>query len=230
MNDDESLESPDLIWRTENLGGLLRALRRDRGISIARLEELTGVGHSEIHRVETGQTECRIESLIRLSASLGVKPGWALDRILWTNVALYHRRILAEPAYRKTLERLGISAAEMRARLADTLASAAALAALLLRCCDPISRARDVDYPHIDWKKRFTAYAAKLGAMEEGVDRAAILNSLLREPTLELGNQGLLPETALKEQSRAVKDAEGKKKTWGWTPWLYQYQARLKLS
>ncbi len=227
VSEEESLENPDLIWRTENLGALLRALRSDRGISIARLEELTGVGHSEIHRVETGQTECRIESLVRMSASLGVKPGWVLDRTVWTNVSFFHKRILAEAGYKKLLERMGTHSPEARERLAEALASACTLAALLLRCCDPVSRAGDVEYPQAEWKKRFTAYAVKLGAMEEGVDRAAILSGLLREPVRELGNQGLLPETALKEPLQESKDAGGKKKGWGWTPWLYQYSGIL---
>src|SRR6201996_1508983 len=163
VSEEESLENVDLIWRTENLGGLLRAMRSDRGISIARLEELTGVGHSEIHRVETGQTECRIESLVRIAGSLGVKPGWLLDRTLWTNVSFYHKRILAEAGYKKVLERMGIHTQEGRERLAEVLASACTLAALLLRCCDPVSRAVDVDYPNAEWKKRFGAFAEKLG-------------------------------------------------------------------
>src|SRR5271168_4806722 len=213
VSEEESLENPDLIWRTENLGALLRAIRSDRGISIARLEELTGVGHSEIHRVETGQTECRIESLVRMAASLGVKPGWILDRTVWTNVSFYHKRILAEPGYKKVVERMGIHSQDGRERLAEPLASACTLAALLLRCCDPVSRAGDVEYPHSEWKKRFTAYAAKLGEMEEGVDRAAILSGFIREPVRELGNQGLLPEAALKEQMQEAKEA-GKKKGW----------------
>jgi transcriptional regulator with XRE-family HTH domain len=229
VSEEESLENPDLIWRTENLGALLRALRSDRGISIARLEELTGVGHSEIHRVETGQTECRIESLVRMAASLGVKPGWILDRTVWTNVSFYHKRILAEPGYKKVVERMGIHGQDGRERLAEPLASACTLAALLLRCCDPVSRAGDVAYPHSDWKKRFTAYATKLGEMEEGVDRAAILSGLIREPVRELGNQGLLPEAALKEQLHEAKEA-GKKKGWGWTPWLYQFTGEIKMS
>jgi len=230
VSEEESLENPDLIWRTENLGGLLRALRSDRGISIARLEELTGVGHSEIHRVETGQTECRIESLVRMSASLGVKPGWILDRTIWSNVSFFHKKILAEPGYKKLLERMGMHNQDLRERLAEPLASASTLAALLLRCSDPVSRAADVEYPHAEWKKRFTAYAAKLGEMEEGVDRAAILSGLLREPARELGNQGLLPEAALKEQIQEAKEAGGKKKGWGWTPWLYQYEGEIKVS
>jgi len=230
VSEEESLENPDLIWQTENLGALLRALRTDRGISISRLEELTGVGHSEIHRVETGQTECRIESLVRMAASLGVKPGWLLDRTLWTNVAFYHKKILAEPGFKKLLERMGATTSEAKERLAEHLASACTLAALLLRCSDPISRAQDVQYPQAEWKKRFTAYAEKLGQMEEGVDRAATLGGLLREPVRELGNQGLLPEAALKEQMQEGKEGGAKKKGWGWTPWIYQYAGEIKLS
>jgi hypothetical protein len=39
----------------------------------------------------------------------------------------------------------------------------------------------------------------------------------------------LLPEAALKEQLQEMKEA-GKKKGWGWTPWLYQYAGEIKMS
>jgi DNA-binding Xre family transcriptional regulator len=202
----------------------------DRGYSIGKLAAISGVNHSEIHRVETGQTECRISTLLMLCAALGAAPAWLLDRVLWSNVGEFRQRILIDPDFAALMTRLIVSSDSVKSMIASNLACACVLASILLRCSIPQSRVKEVSFPQPEWKLVFTEFAAKIAPMEETIDRANILDGLLSFPVRELSNQGLLPEAILREQAEAHSKHSKYRAQYLWSPWVVPLPKPLRLN
>lgn len=55
----------------QRIGAELRATRYDRGLTTRQLEELSGVGHSHIVRIESGRYNVRLDILDKLATALG---------------------------------------------------------------------------------------------------------------------------------------------------------------
>lgn len=189
----------DLQWYDTIPGAFLRRLRKDRGYSLARLETLSGVSDSEIHRVETGQQDCAIQSLVRLCAALGTTPGYILDRSMKTSRTEIHKRILADSDFGAIKKGLTFATPVGLASFEDALVCACQAFSILLRCSDPVSYRRNLQFPLAEWERGFTDFAARIAAIGEGVDRASMMHGLLTNPIRELRSQGLLPDVVLTE-------------------------------
>ena len=57
--------------RNDNLGQTLRSRRKDKGLTLAKLDELSGVDKSFLGRIETGKRFPSAQVLQKLSAPLG---------------------------------------------------------------------------------------------------------------------------------------------------------------
>jgi transcriptional regulator with XRE-family HTH domain len=229
VQETDTSTNADLLWDTRTLGGWLRWLRGDRGFSIRRLAAISGVDDSEIHRIETGQSECRISSLIKLCAAVGASPGYVLDRAMSSNAGEFKRRILADPDFEALLSRLCVKDKDVAERIAMNLASACVLTAILLRSSDPLSRVKADLFPQPEWEKRFVAFASKIAAMDENVERANILDGLLAFPVRELSNQGLLAESILNAQAESYGKPRAEREDFGWAPWVLRYPKPLRI-
>ncbi len=190
----------DLVWETGRLGAALRWLRTSRRLSIRGVAALSGVAPSEIHKVERGQQECRIETLLKVCSILGATPGWVLDRSLDGNMDGFQEKILKDSDFAALQSRLKITSPKLAQEVALILAAACATFSILLRSSDAVSRSMDIVFPHEEWRKRFTAFAQKIAVSGENVDRASMLEGLASHPVQELSNHGLLPEIILTEQ------------------------------
>lgn len=126
--------------------------------------------------------------------------------------------------------RFKITTPELAENVASILSCACETAALLLRCSDPVSRVKGVSFPHEEWKNRFTAFAQKIGASGESIDRTSILNGLYLHPLRELSNEGLLPATILEERVRDFGTPEGGKRQYSWIAHLLPFPTPLKWS
>jgi transcriptional regulator with XRE-family HTH domain len=82
------VELADLVFYVEGLdahaanvafGQRLRTLRTQRGISHARLARRTGVHVTAFARLESGDREPRLATILRIARALGVQPGALLD-------------------------------------------------------------------------------------------------------------------------------------------------------
>lgn len=236
LNGDETPEemldlaslNADLLWQTANLGGWLRWLRGDRDFSIKRLARLSGVAASEIHKIETGRQECRIQSLLKMCAVLGASPGWILERAMSSCQGIFLQMILTDADFPALKERFKIASPELAKEVASILTCACETAAFLLRCSDPVSRLEGVSFPHEEWRKRFTVFAEKIAATGESVDRASILEGLYSNPVRELSNQGLLPGIVLTERAKDFGTPTGGKKQYGWMVHLLPFPRALK--
>ncbi|HZM02580.1 MAG TPA: helix-turn-helix transcriptional regulator [Candidatus Saccharimonadales bacterium] len=195
------MDNADFIWHSEKLGGWIRFLRMDRGYSQLKLGELTGVTTSEIHRIEAGQQECRIETLLKLCGPLGTTPGWILDMALLSNISWFYHRIVADEDFKRLAIKLHVGDGSAR-----VLACAGTLAAILVRASMPEKRVALESFPQDEWKRVFFAFAARLAEMNgDSTERATILHNLLACPVAELGRQGLIVEEVLKRQAKGKK-------------------------
>jgi transcriptional regulator with XRE-family HTH domain len=91
------------------LGERLRALRRDRGLSIAQLAKRTGLTKGFLSQLERDLTSVSLSALARICAALGVRFGDVLDdppmgavirresAIRWTEVGNHEDVVLSPP-------------------------------------------------------------------------------------------------------------------------------------
>lgn len=57
------------------LGGRIKAIRQDKGLTIQEVAELAGINKSQIVRIESGQSDPHYTTLLRPAQALGVKLG-----------------------------------------------------------------------------------------------------------------------------------------------------------
>jgi hypothetical protein len=155
------------------------------------------VSDSEIHRVETGQQDCSIQSLVRLCAALGTTPGYMLDRALASKRTEIQKRIIADSDFAALRERLTFATPQQMASLTNAIIEACQAFSVLLRCSAPASFVKNFQFRPAQWQSAFVDFAARIAAIGEGVDRASMIYGLLSNPLRELKSQGLLPEFLL---------------------------------
>lgn len=230
MSDGDGTQNDDLIWKTEALGFWLRLLRTERGLSQRELQALSGVNDAEIHRVETGQQECRIESLLRLCGPLGVTAGWVLDHVASSDVDIFHKRILEESSFEVLADKLDVRGDASRRAISRNLASAAVLAAILVRCSRPASRLATISFPSDDLGARFVAFAEHLEGLAEGTERAVVLSGLKSSPVRELWTRGLIDEKMLRAHADYLKQPKTKRgpSPFGWYPRVYDVRRKAR--
>jgi transcriptional regulator with XRE-family HTH domain len=95
--------------RETHLGERLRALRRDRGLSIAQLAERTGLTKGFLSQLERDLTSVSLSALARICSALGVRFGDVLDEppmgavirresaVRWTEVGNHEDVVLSPP-------------------------------------------------------------------------------------------------------------------------------------
>ena len=66
---------------SDAFGVILRAYRRQRGLTQEQLSELVGVVHSFICSLESGKKQPSLTMVFRLADALGVKPGEFMDAV-----------------------------------------------------------------------------------------------------------------------------------------------------
>jgi len=197
----------DLQWNTVVLGAHLRRLRKKRGCSLSHLQMLSGVDMAEIHRVEKGEQECRIQSLMRLCAALGTTPGWALDQTLPDTVVKRREiqdRVMADSDFVAIKARLSSVTRQQIVNLTSILIDLCQAVTILSRASNPIEVAKPFKLPNEEWQKRLVGFSEKLATIGEDVERATILSGLLSSPVKELNRQGLLLEFMLMPEGIAT--------------------------
>lgn len=65
------------------LGANLRRLRTAAGLSRDELADTADVGHGHLSKIENGGLLCRVDTLVKLAAALGVTPNDLLAGVEW---------------------------------------------------------------------------------------------------------------------------------------------------
>ncbi len=210
----------DVIFARDTLGTILRDLRSQLGISLREMEKRSGVTDSEIHKIETAQQECRLESLVSICAALGVPPGRVLDDAFTANTGLFNQCISADAGFPRLLEEYKMTDSAERRDVPMILAQFCAVAAYLIRCAAPIRAARFLDFPSDSINAHFLRFSEHLDRMGDGLERLSILESLMTTPISTLRNLGLFPDEYLRRyfEFREMPSQERAGRTLLWTP------------
>jgi transcriptional regulator with XRE-family HTH domain len=189
---DGIIQLKDLLFHSGALGDYLRDERRRHGLSLRSLEEQTGVSDSEIHHLETGNQECRLSSFIRICSALGVPPGLALDDVLISSYSFFEPKIENDRLFEELCRERWKRKPDQLNALSGQLARYCCTAAHLLRCADPVRRARSFRYPTEALHSAFTKFANFVSEMRSSLERANVLRALQQQPVAELEALGVL--------------------------------------
>jgi transcriptional regulator with XRE-family HTH domain len=212
----------DFIFRSDEVMGWMRWLREIHNLSQRDLEAIADVSQSEIHKIETGQQECRLSSFAAICAELGVPPGWVLDLMVQSNVSLFNQSVLNDPDLESLLGQLNATAAHFRRPFGLQLATSCTMAAILIRCSIPVRRSMVPAYPTDDLRERFLRFAHRLQSQLAPAEKFKIILSLRDHPCAELDRLGLLSHLSLQMQrdSLSMPPAARRRQDFGWTPWV----------
>jgi transcriptional regulator with XRE-family HTH domain len=77
------VKNDDISEKTEetlaNIGKNIRSLRKSKGWTQEQLAEKAGINDKEVSHIEQGRRNITIETLIKISSSLGLPPSSLLD-------------------------------------------------------------------------------------------------------------------------------------------------------
>src|SRR5258707_13145412 len=88
----------DLALNLRILGRSLREAREALGFSLRELARTSGVSPSQILRIESGEFDCFLSSLVKLCGPIALRPGELLESCLFANWDLYGKAATLELA------------------------------------------------------------------------------------------------------------------------------------
>ena len=194
----------DLLYYRRVLGCYLRDARVKAGLSLRQLENRCGVNNSEIYKIEAGSQECRLESFIRICASLGLPAGVLLDEVVSSDFGFYQDRMASAPLMVKLTERFP----ELRDYVAASFAVVAAWSAHLLRSARPVLKAGGVAYPADSMRTAFVRFAEQVEKLNDSEGRRALLDALAADPLAELFRLKLLNVELMQDYIKALVSAK----------------------
>jgi transcriptional regulator with XRE-family HTH domain len=75
----------------EELGNRIRAVRKERGLTLKELERISGFSATHISEIERGKTSPTIGALVKISQALGRDTSFFLEEEQLSEVAVVHR-------------------------------------------------------------------------------------------------------------------------------------------
>ncbi len=174
------------------VGAILRETRTLLGLSIRQLSAESGVSPSQILRLESGEYDVRLATLMKVVRPLGLPAGLLMEQGTIVNVGVY-AKILGQngigPLFRELAE-------EKR-----TKGSMTALIVFCARCCEAAgyllnsSNARKmfptIRFPFLSMEAPFAAFAAEVDSFLPD-DRLSVARELSEEPFALLQRKGLV--------------------------------------
>ncbi|MDB6124972.1 MAG: hypothetical protein JWQ71_3965 [Pedosphaera sp.] len=168
----------DLVFDSKRLGQSMRNARNLLGISLRHLSTASGVSTSQILRVESGEYDCTLTTLVRLCGPLGIKYGSLLEHCITIDISIYDvaakREYLEEPSdlYRSSDER------KLKAFL-NLVSSSAVVACYLVRSSSPLETVNAFEFPLPEQANALRAFAKNLSENPKPIeDRFGLLTGL----------------------------------------------------
>jgi transcriptional regulator with XRE-family HTH domain len=190
------------ILRPHNIGVYLGRARVALKWSLRELELASGVGHTEIYKIENDLQECRVPTFIRLAAALGIPWGRVFDDLGESNVGVFYRALTADRDFQALVDRVSPNGYAGGPDVAMCLHGILAFAAQLVRCASAERTARRASYPSQATRDAFIRYAQQVDAVESLVQRLSIKDQFLKRPIEGLTERGLLFEDLLRSYVR----------------------------
>ena len=181
------------------LGETLKRCRKLLDYSLRDLAKLSGVSASHILRIESGEYDFQVETLMKIAIHLGIPCGVLLEEGLRVNWLYYHEFVQKDatlndllPSKTKPISTLALQAVRFAA-------VECAVTAKLLWSSNPSMLAGRYDYPCASLKDAFCKAAVSIGQSHGLADRAAMLQNLQKEPVAQLTELGVLNGELLSE-------------------------------
>lgn len=176
----ESVKS-DIQFDPKLLGKSLSEMRHFLSLSLRELSRASGVSHSQILRIESGEFDCFTSSFVRLCGAMGIRFGDLIERCVKPDYDLYSNAIEAE------LNNINIPEIEAKLALKDLVFGASVALACILRASWPTAVALELDYPNDAIRSKFLKFASHLERQPwDGGKRYIIFKELQQKPMLTL--------------------------------------------
>jgi len=169
----------DIRFNPKLLGKALKEMRDFLRLSLRELARHSGVSHSQILRIESGEFDCFTSSFVRLCGAMGIRFGDLIERCVTPEYDVYKNAIETQFKASKIVD---LDPHSIEA-LKDLLFGASIAVGCLLRATWPMGVARELDYPTDAIRGKFIAFATYLETGQVDFSRRyIILNELQRNP------------------------------------------------
>jgi transcriptional regulator with XRE-family HTH domain len=207
----------DLRFDPSILGKTLWKVRSLLRISVRQLARITGISHSQILRIESGEFDCLASSLIRLCGPLGIQFSDLLERSVLPDYEVYEKAV-AEELAKGTPEVFPQDEQSKRA-IKDLVLGGSIVLSYLLRASHPDRRAAEFDYPTKGIEERFHSIGVSLANCPPGLmTRFEFLRRLTSEPLEALRRFYRFPTPEDVAAHAALWDRGGKRLFYPWLP------------
>ncbi|MBE0544003.1 MAG: helix-turn-helix transcriptional regulator [Verrucomicrobia bacterium] len=170
----------DLEFNKEALGAALRERREYLNLSLRELARASGVSHSQILRIESGEFDCLISSYVRLCGAMGINSCELLERCIMPDTGIY--QVALEAELRKTCSVMPQLPDAKRSALADLVFGGCNILVYLLHSQNPVGLAKEFDYPSEALKSKFCGFAARVAVKMDPRTRREFIRQLQTTP------------------------------------------------
>ncbi|HMJ88983.1 MAG TPA: helix-turn-helix transcriptional regulator [Candidatus Acidoferrum sp.] len=148
----------DIIFDTRRLGDGVRGVRAVLGISLRDVGEAAGVSASQVLRIESGEYDCNVSTLVSLCGALGIRYGALIEYCATIDMSLYAKAAQEEQARPNFL--IYKSSDQKREKaFVDLVAGSAVVLAYLVRAENPLRKVAGFEFPLDSQKAAFVRYA-----------------------------------------------------------------------
>jgi len=218
----------NLTFETKRLGRALLAARQRIGFSLGQLSQLSGLSPSLILRIESGEYDCRLQTLTKLCGPLAIRPGALFEFCLGVQFAF------AEAAERE-LEDSGQSMKilprcdPIKWKIClDLISESCRVTSLMVRISDPRKFAAALLFAIEQQRDQFQIFAQEIAAAGISIDnRLEIIHHLQIQPIKKLQLLKLLNHDII--ESFISWAGQRKGRTWKAIPAATSDEAILEL-
>lgn len=174
------------------LGETLKRCRKSLDYSLRELAKLSGVSASHILRIESGEYDFQVETLMKIALHLGVPCGVLLEEGLAVNWLYYHAFIQTDSDFMALVSSKDKPKSTVCLRAVRFVAVECAVTAKLLWSSNPTMLAGRYDYPFESLRDAFYKAATTIERSHVSAERAEMLQNLQKEPVKQLSQLGVL--------------------------------------
>jgi transcriptional regulator with XRE-family HTH domain len=182
-------------------------------LSVRALARSSGVSHSQILRIESGEFDCLTSSFVRLCAAMGIPFADLLERCVLPELMIYKNAVDSE------LVNFSPDDKNSQEAFADLVFGASIIFSYLVRTSSPVAMAHDFLYPSIDIEERFVQIARQLESRPMDVSQRYIfLNLLQQNPAATLNRFFGFPSRQELENHIVLREAKNPISSIPWMP------------
>ncbi len=182
-----------------SLGETLKRCRKFLDYSLRDLAKLSGVSASHILRIESGEYDFQVETLMKIAIHLGIPCGVLLEEGLAAKWLYYYEFVQSDSGVADLLPPKTKPISTVALQAVRFVAVECAVTAKLLWSSNPSMLAARYDYPCASLKEAFCKASVNIEQSHGLADRAAMLQNLQKEPVAQLRELGVLNRELLSE-------------------------------